>query len=47
VKNLLFKNIGGLISGSTLSFLGNVIEEVLEMVKFVLGAVFRTGAVGN
>jgi hypothetical protein len=45
VKKLVLENIGALISGTTFNLLGDVITEILKLVKFLLSCIFRTGSI--
>ncbi len=47
VKKLVLENIGALISGTTFNILGDVIGEMLKLVKFVLSCLFRPGSIVN
>ena len=41
MKKLILRNISGLLTGTALNFVGNIIEDMLEVVKFLLGLIFR------
>jgi hypothetical protein len=45
VKKLVLENIGTLISGTTFNLLGDVITEILKLVKFLLSCIFRPGSI--